>query len=305
MVRLASLGQFSALPSTAEAVAGFLDARHGQPEQRGTRRVYASTLALLAAEFPKLEDLASDRLTAWFARRWGGSAPATWNNRLATIHAACAWWLEQGWLVNNPTEGIAHRKVAPDRTQALDRSAIAALLERKDVALRERVFWRMLYETAGRAEEVLQLDVEDLDLPNRRARVRRKGGAQDVICWRSGTARLLPRLLNGRRHGPLFLTERRSLLELASSDLDSASGKARLSYRQAAQLFTVATGGWHLHQLRHSALTHAAEEGASTPMLMSYSGHESVRSLAKYARVSAEALSRWQAQRDPSSRRRR
>ena len=58
-----------------------------------------------------------------------------------------------------------------------------------------------------------------------------------------------------------------------------------------------------LHQLRHSALTHAAEDGASTSTLLSYSGHTSVRSLARYTRVSAEALGRWQAQRDRARRR--
>ncbi len=58
-----------------------------------------------------------------------------------------------------------------------------------------------------------------------------------------------------------------------------------------------------LHQLRHSALTHDAEDGTSTPMLMARSGHTSVRSLAKYARVSAEALARHQAERDPARRR--
>jgi hypothetical protein len=36
---------------------------------------------------------------------------------------------------------------------------------------------------------VLRLNVEDLDLPNRKARVTRKGGAVDVIVWQSGTAR--------------------------------------------------------------------------------------------------------------------
>jgi hypothetical protein len=38
-------------------------------------------------------------------------------------------------------------------------------------------------------------------------------------------------------------------------------------------------------------------------MLMARSGHTSVRSLAKYARVSAEALARHQAERDPARRR--
>ena len=38
-------------------------------------------------------------------------------------------------------------------------------------------------------------------------------------------------------------------------------------------------------------------------MLMARSGHASVRSLAKYARVGAEALQRHQAGRDPARRR--
>ena len=55
--------------------------------------------------------------------------------------------------------------------------------------------------------------------------------------------------------------------------------------------------------LPESALTHDAEDGTGTPMLMARSGHTSVRSLAKYARVSAEALARHQAGRDPARRR--
>ncbi len=136
----------------------------------------------------------------------------------------------------------------------------------------------------------------------------RKGGAADVIVWQSGTARLLPRLIKGRKSGPLFLTGRKARVQLAAADLDPSTGRARLSYRQAAGVFTGTTakmtsGPWTLHQLRHSALTHAAEEGASTSTLLAYSGHTSVRSLARYARVSAEALGSWQAQRDPARRR--
>jgi integrase/recombinase XerC/integrase/recombinase XerD len=107
----------------------------------------------------------------------------------------------------------------------------------------------------------------------------------------------------GRKSGPLFLTDRRARVELPPGDIDPGSGRARLSYRQAEDLFKAASGGATLHQLRHSALTHDAEDGASTPMLMAKSGHTSVASLARYARPSAEALARWQAQRDPARRR--
>jgi integrase len=146
-------------------------------------------------------------------------------------------------------------------------------------------------------------NVEDLDLRNRKAKVRRKGGAVDVIVWQTATARLLPKLLKDRHSGPVFLTDRRARVPLALADLDPESGRARLSYRRAAELFDWASGGWTLHQLRHSALTHAAEAGANTATLLAYSGHTSVASLARYARVSPEALARWQQQRDPSRRR--
>ena len=188
------------------------------------------------------------------------------------------------------------------RARALPRRDVELLLTREDVSLRERTLWRMLYETAARSAEVLALNVEDLDLANRRARVRRKGGAVDVIVWQTGTARLLPRLLRCRKSGPVFVTERKARVQLPQCDLDER-GRARLSYQQAEALFTEASGGTTLHQLRHSALTHAAEDGTGTPMLMARSGHTSVRSLAKYARVSAEAMQRHQEMTDPARRR--
>ena len=91
-------------------------------------------------------------------------------------------------------------------------------------------------------------------------------------------------------------------MPLPAADLDP-SGRARLSYQQAEALFSEASGGATLHQLRHSALTHDAEDGTGTLMLMARSAHASVRSLAKYARVSAEALQRHQAERDLARRR--
>ena len=227
---------------------------------------------------------------------------------MSTFRSAYRCWLLQGWAGADPTEPLRRRKVPADRSRALPRADVGQLLTREDISLRERTLWRMLYESAARANEVLAMDIEDLDLANRRSRVVRKGGAADVITWQTGTARLLPRLIRGRKSGPLFLTDRRARVQLAAADLDTVSGRARLSYRQAAGLFTDATadvtgGPWTLHQLRHSALTHAAEDGASTSTLLAYSGHTSVRSLARYARVSAEALGRWQAERDPARRR--
>jgi hypothetical protein len=45
-----------------------------------------------------------------------------------------------------------------------------------------------------------------------------------------------------------------------------------------------------LHQLRHSALTHAAEDGTNLPLLLARSRHASVRSLERYAHPGPEAV---------------
>ena len=51
--------------------------------------------------------------------------------------------------------------------------------------------------------EILSLNIEDLDLANKRARVRSKGRAVEWVFWQSGAALLLPRLLLGRTAGPV------------------------------------------------------------------------------------------------------
>jgi len=295
----------------AEASAAFL-AVLDHPESQGTRKVYGSTLRALRAEFGDgtgVAGLEARKVAEWFTRQWGQAAPATWNRNLDAVRSAQRYWQDQQWMTTiDLTSALRRRQRRADRSRALSRADVERLLTREDIAIRERVLWRLLYESAARSAEVLRLDVEDLDLVNRRAKVTRKGGAVDIIVWQTGTARLLPRLLKGRKSGPVFLTDRRSRVELPPGDIDAASGKARLSYRRAAEIFEEATAGeqggpWTLHQLRHSALTHDAENGASTPMLMAKSGHTSVASLARYARPSAEALQHWQEQNDPARRR--
>ncbi len=52
------------------------------------------------------------------------------------------------------------------------------------------------------------------------------------------------------------------------------TGGARLSYRRAEEIFRAASGGWTLHQLRHSAITHLAEDNVALPMLMAKRPHK-------------------------------
>ena len=285
-----------------DAVDAFLD-HHDLA--RSTRRVYrASHASLVAALSPAtaVGELSGPKVAGWFRDRHVTAAPATWSRELATLRTAVSWWRRRGWLTGDPTSDLERHRDQVDRTRALTRRQLERLFARRDLPLRERTLWRLLYETAARINELLALDVEDLDLANRRARVRSKGGAVEWVVWQTGSAQLLPRLLAGRTGGPIFLGDRRPTRAVAGLDLDPTSGRARLSYRRAAELFQARTG-WTLHQLRHSALTHAAEDGTNLPLLLARSRHASVRSLERYARPGPEAVARHLAETDPARRR--
>lgn len=277
-----------------------------------TRMAYAATLAAFTAEFGEaaVYELDPDAVAAWFRSRWGERSPRTWNQNRSALKSAEGWWNAgvrrtpgQGWGIPDPFIRIAPRDVPEDRARALTREQVRQLLDDPKVPIRERALWNVLYESAARVHEVLALNVEDVDFPNHRARVVRKGGAADVIIWQRQGAMLLSRYLKGRTRGPLFTTERaaRSDLGLTAADLDE-HGRARLSYDQAEEIFKCSSNGTTLHQLRHSSLSHDAELGTGAPMLQAKSGHKDIRSLARYARVSTEGLARHQRDTDPHRR---
>jgi integrase/recombinase XerD len=85
---------------------------------------------------------------------------------------------------------------------------------------------------------VLCLNIEDLFTADKRGRITAKGGATEWIHWQSGAAQLLPRLIAGRDRGPLFLTERRAPAGAPTLDVCQATGRARLSYRRAEEIFS-------------------------------------------------------------------
>jgi len=247
-------------------------------------------------------------LARFLARTYAHLAPASHNRVVAPLGSLFAYTTRQGWTPASPAAGLERRHLRSSqdthaRSRAIPAGELLAFLDAGH-PLRDKTLWWLLYETAARAGEVLALDVEDLDLARRRAVVIGKGGRAELIGWETKTARLLPRHLHRRRQGPLFLTDiaPARARQPALTDLDPGSGRARLSYRQAAEIFKAASDGWTLHQLRHSRLTHLAEADVQLPMLMAKSRHTSLTSLAIYAKPTFDAVAAATAALDPDRR---
>ncbi|MFD8531650.1 tyrosine-type recombinase/integrase [Streptosporangium canum] len=297
--------------SVEAAVGRFLD----QVQAATTRAGYATTLTRLTAlAGPRPTTSLDPEDYAAVMEQWNTAAAATWNRHLSALVSFTAWAQRQELLAANPARRLQRRKPARRGDRAIPRARLEDLFTDSSHALRERLLWRMLYETAARAEEILTLNIEDLDLEFRRARVTSKGGAIEYVHWATGTARLLPRLLKGRITGPLFLADRRAPASgpraPAAADICPATGRGRLSYPRAEYLFKHASAkldphqkGWTLHQLRHSALQHLAEAGRSAPELQAKSRHQHLASLGRYVRLGEETSARLTIEADPAARR--
>ncbi|MGW2748371.1 hypothetical protein [Streptomyces sp. NPDC001450] len=106
-----------------------------------------------------LPDLADEVLAELAAARADEMDADTVNRELSSGHKAIGWWQRQGWAEHGPTIGIGRRPTPPDCPKALAENQIVALW-RLDVALREKTFWKVLHESAARADEVLCLGVD-------------------------------------------------------------------------------------------------------------------------------------------------
>jgi integrase/recombinase XerD len=201
---------------------------------------------------------AADRLADGLVQRAERADARTVNRELSALRSALGWWLELGWITRDPAAGLRHPGAAP----LADRAGMAALPALSDrqaaavfglpVGLREVALWRLLRDSGWATEAALALDADSVDLSGRRVR-----GADAAPCWRAETWEYLGWLLAGRPYGPVFLTDRRAPSGVAGGDVCPVTGRARMSYRRAAELFAAYTRpidpsgrGYTLHQLR-------------------------------------------------------
>jgi len=302
-------GRVTAIAGAERTLGHAIDAFLTQPRAATTHRTYTRTREHLTRQLGHdrpLRAVTDEELAEAVEGLWGERAPRTWNRHVATIRSFLSWCRRHGWPVGDLALRVDRRAVADDDTKAIALPALERLWSRTEVPLRERALWRLLYDAAARAEEALGLDVDDLDLANRQATARTKGGHVRPLHFQTAAARLLAKLVAGRTRGPLFLTDRRPAAAKApaAGDLDPATGRARLSYEMAEQLFKRYSGGKTLHQLRHSRLTHLGEQNVSAPLLMAISGHKRLQTLQRYVKPSQAAVATLMAATDPDRRRR-
>jgi hypothetical protein len=193
------------------------------------------------------------RLAKALAHRRGHATASTVNREVSALRSAVSWWQQRQWIAADPTAALCQVQTEPVVAAALTDAQLAALFGIA-ASLREQAFWHVLADSGAAAAAVLALDAGAIDVRGRRAS---SAGGREAIEWSVTTSELLGWLLAGRRQGPLFRTDRRAPAGTSPADVCPLTGRARMSYRRAAEIFTGATRpldpagrGWTLHQLR-------------------------------------------------------
>jgi integrase len=210
-------------------------------------------------------DEAALRLAGALADRATATDPRTINRELSALRSAVGWWQEHGWITADPTAGLRHLSGRAAPVPALTSRQVAELF-RVRTALREQALWRVIYDSGAHVDDVLGLDAGRLDLAGRGAPIGTSPiGRGSWIRWQDGTGQLLGWLLAGRSCGPVFLTQRRAPAGAALADVCPVTGRARMSYGRAAEIFSAVTRpldpagrGWTLGQLRQAGLLEAS-----------------------------------------------
>lgn len=262
-----------------------------------TVRAYAADLGDLATFLAQLHEqdlppepteITAKDLRAWVADlRQRGLKASTLSRRLSGARALFRWMVQRELIDSNPAEEIQNPKQPqrlPDRLDVEDVSAIIDAIDASSPAgKRDRALLELLYGAGLRVSELVSLDIDDLDLRSRTARVMGKGGKERVCPFGRQAAAALADWIGASRDLRAKKDEAALFLNLRGGRLTDRSVRRILdkAVKDAALL-----RGVHPHVLRHSFATHLLESGMDLRAIQELLGHSRLSTTQRYTRVS-------------------
>jgi integrase/recombinase XerC len=203
--------------------------------------------------------------------------------KLASLRTFFRYLCREGILETNPAAVILSPRLERRIPAHLEEAEAAALLDlpgEDDASLRARALLEFLYATGIRCAELTGLDLTDVDLDSRMARVLGKGRKERVVPFggraRAALVAYLPaRARTSPRTEALFVNRR-------GGRLTDRSVRTILAgrVRQVALAKRISP-----HSLRHSFATHLLGRGADLRTIQELLGHASLSTTQRYTHV--------------------
>lgn len=155
--------------------------------------------------------------------RWGNAQqkkaarPSTAYSYYALLRTFCNWLVESGYFDASPIPKGKAPKVPKDQIQPFTQEQVHALLKAAKGSkhpTRDRAILLFLLDTGGRASEICNIRLKEVDFHNRRVTVMGKGGKSRILCLSRETIKALWAYLKEaphEDHEPLFISDRGKL----------------------------------------------------------------------------------------------
>lgn len=241
---------------------------------------------LLTDLTPNLIAEARDELLRECTRRKKLRSPSTVNRYLAALSKAFTVAIKEwGWLDESPLRKVSKPKEAPGRDRFLSIDEMDRLLKACKASPNSFLFplVGLSILTAMRFSELIRLNWEDIDFNLRTITLREtKNGDKRIIPLAKDSEYLfkLCSTYSITSSGPIFKSTRRN----------SKSGilSVRSSFETALKDSNIK--GFRWHDLRHTAASYLAMNGATQGELMAILGHRSPHMTRRYAHYSQKHL---------------
>lgn len=215
-----------------------------------------------------------------------GKSPATVTRSVASIKSFYACLMEKGYVDQNPAKGVSPAKVERKLPQVLTGREVELFLEQPECTdlkgYRDRAMLELLYATGIRVSELIELDVDDLNLPGGVLRCVSKG-RERVIPLYPVAIRALGEYIQSVRPQLVDSREETALFVNMNGERMSRQGFWKLIkyYQEKAGIQKDITP----HTLRHSFAAHLLENGADLRSIQEMLGHADISSTQIYSKL--------------------
>jgi site-specific recombinase XerD len=220
----------------------------------------------------------------------GLKSEGTVNKVKTSLKSFFNWLAAAGHIPANPAAAIRIRHIerpAPDVLTDVEKKKLLKAISntRGKKAFRDFAIVSLFLNTGIRVSELVGLDMDDVNLPERRITIRVKGGHTAMRFLNARARRALEPFLKARRKMPV---ETRALFV-------SNQGH-RVSVRQVQRSFEewLAAAGIgkniSVHGLRHTFATSLLERTGNLALVQQSLGHRHISTTTIYAHVPSEAL---------------
>ncbi len=275
----------------------FLIGTKGRSEN--TVRVYLDDLSTFNrflqqenADYAQLDRRFLRQYLAWLATRAlgkrGGYARVSVQRKLVSLRAFYRFLQQQGIVKINPVpKGSAFRVKTEKRLpDFLTENETQRILEAPDtdteLGIRDQAILELLYSSGVRLSELAALNMEDLSLETREAKVFGKGSKERIVLLGRPAVQSLHHYLSSSRPTLMDNFTNALFLNKYGGRLSPRSIQkiVKKSARQAA-----INPRTHTHSMRHTFATHMLEGGADLRVVQELLGHSSPATTQIYTHV--------------------